>query len=328
MFKALITTCLLTFSSCTGIGNDYQYKEHRNNAVSYGGLYGAYVLRDDFTDKLNSYISSHQGQGWYSFEITFTEYDKQIDGLFSNGGNLDIGYLQLLRIGVGAYTNLNNSEIDFFMEINKSDTIYTDITIDEEDANNYNTLNKWINSNVGTNQDSVKYHTLYFNGNINLVGQSYELFDIFYTSTGNAYNTYYNGYYHCTNSITWSYYSTFQCQIIVDNVLYTYMSFEPNSWYAIYDYDEQITVPIYYNGWKVKDMNVFLNGMIPNSIYNMLGTKGTFSYVQPQPPSDFSFQDFFFGIADTPLYYAWSLLNWDLFGLNLFVAFCALCTLT
>ena len=27
MFKALITTCLLTFSSCTGIGNDYQYKE-------------------------------------------------------------------------------------------------------------------------------------------------------------------------------------------------------------------------------------------------------------------------------------------------------------
>ena len=67
--------------------------------------------------------------------------------------------------------------------------------------------------------------------------------------------------------------------------------------------------------------------MFSNSIYNMLGTKGTFSYVQPQLPSDFSFRDFFFGIADTPLYYAWSLLNWDLFGLNLFVDFCGLCTL-
>ena len=137
MFKTLIATCLLTFSSCTGIGNNYQKKETRNNVVYSSGLYGTYVLRDDFTDKLNTYISSHQGQGWYSFELTFTEFDKQIDGLFSSSGNLDIGYLQLLRIGIGSYTNLNNTDIDFYMELNKSDTIFTEITLDEETASDY-----------------------------------------------------------------------------------------------------------------------------------------------------------------------------------------------
>ena len=209
MFKTLIATCLLTFSSCTGIGNDYRKKETRNNAVGFNNVYGSYVLRDDFTSKMESFYENHTQTRYYSLNISFELYNNDVNALYYQNGNIAIADLETLTIGI--QRNLGDAEdadVTFYAKINATETIITEIEVVDAPFYDCYDLSLWLSHHYASNNisgvvdESIMYHTLYFNTNVNLSSIEYDLFDIFYTNTGNAYNTYYNGWYHCVNAIS------------------------------------------------------------------------------------------------------------------------------
>lgn len=58
--------------------------------------------------------------------------------------------------------------------------------------------------------------------------------------------------------------------------------------------------------------------------YNRWQSYGVFGYVPQVQPGEYEFDDLFFSLVDTPIYFVYSIFNWKLFGANLFIAFTGL----
>lgn len=317
MLKEIIATVLLSSSLGTTL---IPKKVYNANTV-----HGTYVFRDDFSTYLNEYKLKYPDHDVHEIDFSNQYGDTAFKGLFTYNNIYYIGVVETFRIQIDYLEN------DIYMNIVIEDNGTSNgVFLDYENINDANTLNKIIALNV--NQDNVKYHTLYIDNYINFEYEEYDLFMCFYTQSGNQYNTYYNGWYHAINPITWNTYYPIKCQIIVENVMYPNFEFEQGKWYAWYESvdsngnNEYQEVEIYNNGWKITDMNLYINGMLPNNIYTLMNNSGTFTYVQP-PIEDYTFQEFFFSIIDAPLYYIYSLFNWELFGISVFYAFCGLVTM-
>lgn len=166
-------------------------------------------------------------------------------------------------------------------------------------------------------------------------------FDALFTHYDNAYTTTYNGYIHFLSNITFNYPFTAFGTEIIDIAMYydllvpiqpsgSYLNntliVQKNNYYT-YDYifyedvSYQLPLASYERDWLTGNYKMSLTSK------RNLGYIAYFGYVRDTSYDDVTFKDFFFSIVDTPVYFASSLLSFELFGVNLFVALTGLLTL-
>lgn len=154
--------------------------------------------------------------------------------------------------------------------------------------------------------------------------------------TANQYMTTYNGWYYLTTTNANTQFELIG-NYIVDNQIYNFfekigknMEVSTPSWIAPDVPDELRGTPkaIYQNNkWQISNRNIYIsNVMIPKSTYQKMESIGIFAYVQPQT-EQYSFSEFFFSIMDAPLYYIQSMFSWELFGVEVYVAFISMLTI-
>lgn len=166
-------------------------------------------------------------------------------------------------------------------------------------------------------------------------------FDALFTHYDNAYTTTYNGYIHFLNNTTFSYpFTAFGTEIIDTSMYYDLLvPYQPSgsyvnntlivqkSNYYTYSYifyeDVSYTLPLasYSRDWLTSNYKMSLTSK------RNLGYIAYYGYVRDTSYDNVTFKDFFFSLVDTPVYFASSLLSFELFGVNLFVALTGLLTL-
>lgn len=321
MFKTLIATCLLTFSSCTGIKQEPKELriESPRSALNQNGainLLGGYNFKDvidisfvtspfdidiNFEDNtrnnLVSFISDSTGQNAFSCA--------SLNISFSNTGTLTLNFL--------VYNGVASSTL----------------------------TQSFSGPNLEDSTGNYKDVILGFNTSYYLNGFSAKAFDSIFTTEDNQYTRTYNGYYNFTNGITSiNQYFSVTGDLSFDTSLYKFLSNRNNgalggySTLILLSYDVENTGFIYDsyslpNGlYSIYTKNIMMNGAkMTNNTYNILSAYGTFSYVRDTTYDDSTFTDMLFGVADTPVYFISRLLNFKLFGFNLFIAFTSLLTL-
>lgn len=330
MFKTLIATCLLTFSCSSG--SLKRTNVNRANEKIYS-LHGAYVLRDSFEQHYHDFIYKY-GNGTYTFSQEFATIENNYyKCLFYYNNNYYYGSFDSFTLEVGVY---NNSELDVNVDMDMDDN-GTSVYIQVPDVDMYDvlTLEDWLT--YSTNTNSVKYHILYINNYLRVNEQDFDIFNIFYTGLGNEYNTFYDGYYTFVNNWSNSFYWNAQITTICDNQMHDLLGREGDGnglkAYSTYFEGNNYDTIIYEGGsnntggyYKIKDRTIYLSGMLPNWLYDKFDTAGTFGYI-PKPVESYTFSEFFFSVMDAPIYYLWSLFNFELFGMNLFIALTSMITL-
>lgn len=174
------------------------------------------------------------------------------------------------------------------------------------------------------------------------------IFDALFTTYDNVYTRSYTGYYNFRNGLT---------NIPTYFVAFGYFMFNQSSYSLMFNYGDGIHTDTHYaiylsyyqlidlegNGYQgysiesfglpfnsnsVISSNIYMTGVkMTNTTYNRLSNVGVFGYVRDTSYDDVTFRDFFFSLVDTPIYFASSLLSFELFGVNLFIALTGLLTL-
>lgn len=173
--------------------------------------------------------------------------------------------------------------------------------------------------------------------NILLHGDAAKVFDSCFTTIDNSFTTSYTGYYSFITTIS----SLPQNVCVLGNMLfdnsssfgftnYGYTSnklgffkysIEYNA-YSVYLYD------LPFNKNVISTNNLMLtNCKMTKTTKTYLESVGFFGYVRDTSFDNVTFKDFFFSLVDTPVYFASSLLSFELFGVNLFIALTGLLTL-
>lgn len=215
----------------------------------------------------------------------------------------------------------------------KVDVSYYDWYEEEEVTTSFNSggTNGDFTSLVNYN-NNFKELILYFPSTFYYTESRDNAFFYFFTSFNNAYITSYNGYYNFVlqyggDSID------VRGNFIIDNKIYFELwdvdSGDLYANYYSYEGTEQVTKMrrIFSSNNAPKNRNVYFNiPKLPNSQKSKFEQFGVFSYVQP-PTEQYTFSEFFFSIIDSPVYYLTQLFNFDVFGLNMFVAFASMITL-
>lgn len=177
----------------------------------------------------------------------------------------------------------------------------------------------------------------YCHDSILLHGDIAKVFDSCFTTADNNYTTSYTGYYSFLTTLT----SLPQNVCVLGNMLfdnsssfgftnYGYTSnklgffkysLEDNA-YSVYLYD------LPFNKNVISTNNLMLtNCKMTKTTKTYLDSVGFFGFVRDTSYDDITFKDFFFSLVDTPVYFASSLLSFELFGVNLFIALTGLLTL-
>ena len=328
MFKSLClaAVCLLSHVSALGGCNsgDVNYNDSNDNNISRVNeversvnsihtIVGGYNFKDTFTLDILDFPEGYTGKVYY-FDNTERERSCPFnyDGGFGFLKSIQINYSSLIS---GAYLILN------YYDINNTDYMV--------DFRVYNTL-----SNLNEEYQTIFFHVInsvYFEDN------DYALFNAIFTHDDNAYVKTYNGYFTFLNggyilddtrlnifgSTTWNNSLSYTFNLYSDNDVYI-NSYErliydvQNSKYVVQsDYlrSNNDNPYIYFNGVKLTYDSF-------NAINNHLGV---FTFVPSTDTSDF--EDLLFSIADTPLYFIVSLFNFEMLGINLYIALAGLLTL-
>lgn len=160
------------------------------------------------------------------------------------------------------------------------------------------------------------------------------LFKAVFTAEENYYTKNYSGYYSFNNTVTTLPYDVnmYGSIMLGNEMVYSVTSkndYTPNYFETIYFdtesnyyYTNNFNVPITASGVSNQ---WYINGAkMTETEYTNWQRYGTFGYVPQTPPDAYSFNDLFFSLADTPIYFIYSIFNWQLFGANLFIAFIGL----
>lgn len=155
------------------------------------------------------------------------------------------------------------------------------------------------------------------------------LFNTLFKNSPNAFHKVLNGSYYLTTS------STFSPSVVLSNLtfnlkfydtlrldddtvsLFYWDVFENNERANVYTYpfnDSSLTNTLFY----------FTNSWCTMTTYNRLNSYGLFGYDPVYQGNVFDFKDMIFTVMDSQIYFYKSLLNFELFGTNLFIAFAGL----
>ena len=111
------------------------------------------------------------------------------------------------------------------------------------------------------------------------------------------------------------------------NTLYNYMEAYSSIYVAYWSNTTNYTDYIVSSqgDWHTSRNIYFTDVLISEDFYRFLQNNGTFQYVPTTETSDF--QDLFFALADTPIYYITTWFNFEILGFNIGVAIVSMMTL-
>lgn len=329
MFKTLIATCLLTFSSCTGIKQEPKELrvESPRSALNQNGtinVLGGYNFRDIIDFSFLSNFTNYEAD--YTIYFEYDSRDNLVSYISDGTGQnaFSCGNFRLHSYGTSGGLVI---DVEFLVYNGVASTTLTQ-TFSTDGV---------LSTSTGNYKDSI----LGFNTPYTFNGVDAIVFDNLFTSADNQYTYTYNGYYNFTNGITSiNQYFSVTGDLSFDTSLYKFLSNRNNgalggySTLILLSYNVESPGFVYDsyslpNGlYSIYTKNIMMNGAkMTNTTYNILSAYGTFSYVRDTTFDDSTFTDMLFGVADTPVYFISRLLNFELFGFNLFIAFTSLLTL-
>lgn len=322
MLKEIIATCLLS-GSISAKPLSVTVKTHINDVseTTYDGgilnVYGAYNFRESFTGLTLPFeyhaatyifedVSDTGGGPYYKQVVPFSKNDNTSDRLFLYKLNVeyDDGY----------------TVFDFYCYNGQEDLFqFTTYYVDTLD----NVSLKALMFNVSS--------SFYFSGDDGL------LFNYYFTQEDNSYVVSYDGYF-CFNNNVQSIPSKFCVlgSIMFNNEIsygltnYAYSSGQ----FGLLQYDLENYVFDYklyefpLNKKYVIDNNFLFNGVkMSTATRTTLNQYGFFGYVRNNNYDNTDFHDMIFTLMDSPIYMISRLLNFELFGLNMFIALAGFLTI-
>lgn len=303
MFKTLISTFLL----CSSIGaKSVTVTPKQSNA--FNSLYGTYVFRDT---PLETDLTMSE-----PYVYDFDGYTNRPYCLFydSNSDTLTYDWVDDIQIGYS------------------SDSYAFRISFGRQEGYRIDYLG--INDTLADCDLWVRQFQVYFNYEVYLSDDEYKLFTSLFTQSGNAYNSSYNGYFTFTSSTVQNK-STF-CVLgstLVNNQLGFLMTHDYYSSKDILcltiDTSQPLGIGDYNlienNQYSGKNFVLLSNVLINDTAYQRMQSFGVFSYVQDT--TDYDFKDLMVSIADTPIVFLRNLFSFQLFGIELYIAFASVLTL-
>ena len=341
MIKSLIATSLLLFAT-SNKSISYERKNPNRAYEDTVTLHGQYVLRDDFEPYIQAFIESHTN-GYYDFNYTAESALDGIKATFNYNSIWYIGNIVTLYVALDITDTYSDTSLYFNYDVDDDGTGIT-WEITDEPITYYETLNDLADSLDSTaEQNSAKNQCLWVQNYYTITKEAWEVFNCFYTMSGNYYMTAYNGYYTFVNAWTKMNninYWKWPIQFLADNVLYNEIGCWDEHFNRLYaymetTYDETVEKNIYTDisagmdtnrtGYNIKNNQVWINGFIPTWLKSKMDSVGIFGYVQPVQ-QEYSFFEFFAGIMDAPIVMISGLLDFELFGVYAFTALAGLMT--
>lgn len=305
MFKTLVATTLIVLS--TG-----GYVAQPRNLTNVYTLNGAYCLKDTITFD-NDLFDSSFTSNFYNID----NYDNvRVFGYYE--------YLPSSRIQQGVYMTLENLSIGW-------DSGYIDLFISTESPNNpytsfYGTYHSGYELSNGYTYE--KKMIIYFDNPLYVGADIFTLFTSLFTGFGNSYCTYYEGYftYNVPLALYECNYQVYGSMLSNGNV-YNFLQGTNTS------VQTSLTTPnanfhnmVIDNNKVVNQPFIYISGtLISNFAYSCMSGSGVFNYVYE--PVQYTFGEMIFSIIDAPIYMLSQFFNFELFGIQLYVAFCSILTL-
>lgn len=330
MFKSLIATCLLTFSCSSQPQNKQPLKRgiETQQAVVDNSVFvhGNYNFCESF-ESLNDVLDPNVN--FQPFEVRFADVSNQ-KNLLSCPTNFDYDnhqwYIEYISFN---FVRSNNEWV-----INGRVYLYNNVL---------STYNFYYSFTKDSDLSSVTRRDFIFTycDSLYLYDSQKTAFNYIFTHDDNSYVTTYNGYYNFNANLS-SFNSrfyvggtvTFDFAIGYDLTNFSHESYQNGDTFEILKFDNidnvyyttSYTVPLTLNV-DVTNSNLYLNGCkISNSHKLYLETIGIFAYVRDTTYDDADFHDLLFSVMDSPVYFLSRLMSFELFGINLFVAFTGLLT--
>lgn len=294
----------------------------KQEVVNGGNLLGSYCLRDTFdVDYL-----AREDDYLYCFIFNRNQVDtlKECPIMLCTGLTYDVRqhyYVTDLTIN---YYNTGNP--------------YWDLEVSYSGETGYETgtfSSRWYFGDDLTEGDpDLTDISIYFPNYVFLNGDYLKVFNSVFTTEGNRFNTYYNGYYSITNTsynAFWQLYGS----ICVNNNLYDYMYYThyQNAPYSV-SVCQLVTsnnadyMYIYNNSFvehRYTSPNILISGtLIPNAYYQRMSYMGVFSY--RYETDNVEFGDVITSVIDAPIYMLSQLFNFELFGVQFYIAFMSIVT--
>lgn len=307
MIKTLLATIIVTLS-CSGTSSLKVATPKRANVIQE--ISGFYCLKDT--------LGSMDLQSFYFGDTTspFRYYVYSYDeNLFIPMNNMTISQQVVSNVW---YLNIVNSNYD---ESNGTLNDQYIVTVNSHD--------------LSAQGNKAKNFYIYVSTpyTVNSQTGNYGRFMEFFTNYCNVYMTSYTGWYSFNDVLGDDY--QLLGNFSANNTLYGYLDYvgntnilfqNPERFYP--DRPQGVSYYLYKDGsWQNQNKNVYMQvTMFPKYVYDNMTNHGVFAFI-PYDIQVNSFQDFFFSIMDSPVYYLYSLFNFNLFGMNLFFAFCGLITL-
>lgn len=325
MIKTLFATALLSFS--VGAKSIDHREAATNNRLTINGCY-------NFKDVIDDLSSIDDGR----YEIVFENYvnnvsqNLQIVPIHRSSETSTIWYCDSIQFDKSDY----NVELTFhvynYAYSHGVDWIYN------------------FNSGDDISDFSSSSYDLIFE-----VRQSYvlldeetQLFNALFTSEDNIYTISYSGFYSFRNNLstmnnkfavfgysifnqqTYSFMFNYGDGVHTDTASGIYMSY-----YSLYDENysnyegyaiESFAFPLNRN-YVESSQILFNNVKMSQTSYQRLASYGAFAYVRDTSYDDADWKDLLFSVVDSPIYMISRLLNFEIFGINLYIALAGLLTI-
>ena len=317
MIKTLFATALLSFS--VGAKSIDHREAVTNNQATY--VNGSYNFKDSFDFDTDDFDLS-------DYEIVFEDIGSVKSYLnpmsFYDGGghfyyvykiNFNVNYVSTITLTFYYYDVYSSSSFSFSII---DDSLITDLDSDYSDL-------------------IINFRNTYI-----LDGDEAKLFNYCFTREDNALTTTYNGYYSFSNNLSsinnWFFISG---AISFNNRVYnvftnkgdgvvgssavavcgSYFNIEQNQYYM-----QSFGLPFDRN--YVSSNNVLMsNAKMTKYSYNNLTNVGVFAYQHDPTYDDADWKDLLFSVMDSPIYMISRLLNFEIFGINLYIALAGLLTI-
>lgn len=322
MFKEIIATCLITFS-CS---SKSLYKDNKQNAY-VGDSYccsGAYCLKDEYDfNAVREYMIF-----WQLSTLDLQIQTTNRNDLTVFGGMYDDEMythdLETLKIH---FTNsLSYIKCDILMDSSREEW-----SASLENVHGGETIDDWTEEGEFTY--TAPNLVISFNIEWYLTGNDIEIFNSLFTKEGNRYVRAYNGYYHFNNgnwhnNNEYDFYYSYGAYFMFQSYIFNTLSYNSDMVQFVYlskDNTVQSYVRPYDHGTYTDVGNVIVNGLLPQRVRQWMNSNGVFQYVQPD--NDSTWYEMILATMDAPIYYLKQLLGFELFGMNLFIAFSSLLTL-
>lgn len=328
IFKILpVAVCLMScFGNSQSKQQDQPKKTNIQCSVQNQRIFGTYNWRDSFD--FSDFTVVDDGVYTIDFEPNYLEHYRFLNPLWIS----DIEYY-CRKIEIT--TNFNNDYCEIALYAYTRDDFRITFPFIIDDGASITDISFEGNGSA-PNLGVILYVREAFYSNPSTV----KIFDAIFTHDDNAYTYTYSGYYNFNSNL-----SSIGYPIGVYGYLnfnnYVYYGFTNRYYYEISSgelyfafYREELfgfdayTYVLPFDDKTILSKNILMSGCkMSIDTYTKLSQRGIFAYQRDTTYDDTDFEGLLFTIADTPVYFFSQFLNFELFGMNLFIALSGLITL-